>query len=76
MVFTASHIHPLSRAKLCNTRYNPLLMLTLVAEVLSHERIQRFSDYRSLVIAAIKKKDLTDGGTPTPSIPKVSDSGA
>ena len=53
-----------------------LLMLTLVAEVLSHERIQRFSDYRSLVIAAIKKKDSTDGGTPTPSIPKVSDSGA
>lgn len=51
-------------------------MLTLEAEVLSHERIQRFADYRSLVIAAIKKKDLTDGGTPTPSIPKVSDLGA
>ena len=47
------------------------LLILLIAEVLSHERIQRFADYRNLVLAAIKKKDLTDGGTPTPSIPKV-----
>ena len=58
---------------LSSPHFDPPFML-LTAEVLSHERIQRFTDYRNLVLAAIKKKDLTDGGTPTPSIPKVSGS--
>lgn len=39
--------------------------------MLSHDRIETFPDYRNLVLAAIMKKDLTDGGTPTPSMPSV-----